>query len=159
LRRGREWIDDALCARPPNDQLTWIIEKSFGTEMCTTVTRLLAVCERCEVRRQCLEDSLSATAFTPTGVWGGSTMTERTRVIRQVKKELGTPERVVEWETYAGTGSSELKGSVARGWDGHPTLVAAVADRLEASFDERLQRWQAKADELARERKRRRQEM
>jgi hypothetical protein len=42
----------------------------------------LAICERCEVKRECLADALQHTYANDYGVWGGLTRAQRNRLRR-----------------------------------------------------------------------------
>ena len=45
------------------------------------VARALAVCDRCEVRSDCLDQALFRRE--PTGIWGGTTERDRRRILRR----------------------------------------------------------------------------
>jgi len=45
------------------------------------VARALAVCDRCEVRSDCLDHALFRRE--PTGIWGGTTERDRRRILRR----------------------------------------------------------------------------
>ena len=87
---SRKWTEQAECAKPPNDKLTWVVEKTGGTEQASTVVKLLQVCQRCPVRRPCLQDALSERAFSIVGVWGGAAGSERTRTRGEVVADLNS---------------------------------------------------------------------
>ena len=80
----RRWVLDAECAKPEHEKTKWVIEKSGGLENPATAVRLLELCQRCPVRRECLLDALGEEAFTVIGCWGGTMTSERLPAMRRV---------------------------------------------------------------------------
>ena len=128
----RAWVGQALCARPPNDSLPWIRERSNGRETPASVLACLEVCARCPVRIECLTDAVGETVITITGNFGGTTTSDRTAAIteahRAYKRDL---------PAYIDRDEREIR-----------TRAAAA---LEASFPERLEGWRMKVQEDRRE--------
>jgi len=100
--KARKWTQQAECAKPANSNLTWISEKSGGIEHPGTVGKLFRICAACPVRRECLEDALGA-SFTAIGIWGGTTMTERTAAMAQVAKEMAAAAAPITRTNYMGS--------------------------------------------------------
>lgn len=46
----------------------------------SSVTRALAICDRCEVREECLGLALTHSTRDDAGIWGGTTEAERDRL-------------------------------------------------------------------------------
>ena len=125
----RAWVTEALCARPPNDSLPWIRERSNGRETPASVLACLEVCARCPVRIECLTDTVGETAITITGTFGGTTTSDRTAAVpeahRSYKRDLPAYHHLTDRD------EREIR-----------TRAAAA---LEASFGERLEDWRRKA--------------
>ena len=73
------WVADAACAVEPYDSWNWVIEANAARDCPPTAAVRMAVRAKCPVRRECLLDALTETAFTPEGVWGGTLRVERTK--------------------------------------------------------------------------------
>jgi WhiB family redox-sensing transcriptional regulator len=69
----QEWRVDALCTQVGGDM--WHVEKG------ESVAPAKAVCARCPVRSECLEDAIARAEWY--GVAGGLSERERRRVVRQ----------------------------------------------------------------------------
>ncbi len=130
----RAWVTEALCARPPNDSLPWIRERSNGRETPASVLACLEVCARCPVRVECLADAVGETAITITGTFGGTTTSDRTAAIAEAHRAYKRD---------------------------HPAYLTDIDEReirtraaatLEASFPDRLQDWRRKAQKDRRRR-------
>jgi hypothetical protein len=80
---GRTWTDDAACAGKPD--LNWICSWTAGSEPVATVVACMAVCASCPVRRQCLDDAIGEQRWSVMGVWGGTTMAERTGAVSMAR--------------------------------------------------------------------------
>jgi len=100
---GREWIDEAACAVPPNDELTWIIEPSAGRiEHGATVVVLFDVCAACGVRCGAQPEGSGiccrrrGTLGEETGRRGSRGMTSGRRVIERFLEAMKGP---IDWET------------------------------------------------------------
>ena len=143
----RTWTEQARCAEPPFDEMTWVTEPSGGIEYALTAVTLIEICQSCPVRRECLEDALTETRFTVEGCWGGTMRTERQRAIHAaITAARATEQPVVDVDPISGremTTKIESHG----GWRESPALIKQVADELDATLDERLQWWR---DRMAR---------
>jgi hypothetical protein len=156
LLRGRGWIEQALCRQAPHDALPWIMEASAGKLPPVATPRLLDGCARCPVRWECLLDAVLERAFTVTGCWGGSMTTERVAVVEQERRRLKA-ERTPEPIVFERSGFDQEPGSpvpsherlTERDEHEDPSCAAAI---LEASFAERLESWQRRAQEHRRTR-------
>lgn len=71
------WHDRAAC-RDEDPELFFPTATS-GPEYERQVRLAKAVCERCDVRRQCLEDAIRRQVRD--GIWGGMTDVERRRLV------------------------------------------------------------------------------
>lgn len=74
------WASQALCAQPPHDELTWVLEPGNGNEPPGSVVKLFEICRECPVRAECLRDALES-SFDAFGAWGGTIRSERHRVM------------------------------------------------------------------------------
>ena len=137
MHRGREWLDQAACAKPPYDSWNWWPEKPAENKAPGVVLRLLELCASCPVRRECLEDCLGWLEHEPLGVFGGSTTKERGAAF-----------------------DGAVRGTEAwRYSDSRAEMVTAAADLLEATLPARLEQWRrmtAEADEKKTEQGKRR---
>lgn len=75
LPAARDWHKGALCAQ--TDPELFFPEKGVGINVA------LRICGQCEVRRQCLEESLANDETY--GIWGGTTEHER-RMMRRERR-------------------------------------------------------------------------
>ena len=111
---ARSWTYAAPCIDHPD--LNWTCGPSRGIESAATVVACLEVCASCPVRPECLDAAISDRAHTMMGVWGGTTMTERTHALALARPLVG----------------SEAEAS------------RLATDMLEATFGARLEMWTAR---------------
>jgi len=69
-----DWQDIALCSDPEYDPEWWFSEESEDKKTA------IAICHRCEVKKQCLEYSVINKV--PFGIWGGKNAPTRKRIRR-----------------------------------------------------------------------------
>src|SRR6188768_3121619 len=74
------WKNDALCAEPGHNTNDWF---PSGAGAHKAGRRAVAVCDQCSVQRECLHYAITLNLE---GVWGGTTLEERRRLIRQEAK-------------------------------------------------------------------------
>ena len=67
-----EWHADALCREYP--QSWWFPERQTAQKLVPTAK---AICDRCHVRRECLDYALSDPDAFENGLWAGTTPNER----------------------------------------------------------------------------------
>jgi WhiB family transcriptional regulator, redox-sensing transcriptional regulator len=77
---ARSWQNDALCGEPGYDSNDWF---PSGAGASKAGRRAVAVCGQCSVQRECLRYAITLNLE---GVWGGTTLEERRRLIRQEAK-------------------------------------------------------------------------
>jgi hypothetical protein len=142
--QARAWTEQAACAKPPHDELNWLIESGTGIEHPGSVTKMFEVCRECPVRRECLTDALSEDAFTVVGVWGGTTRTERSRAQNAAARDRSTPEREMVFQTgWRGESVTARQSNADPRWKTHPDVVAELVEAFEATFDERIEWWRS----------------
>lgn len=73
------WRDQALCAQADPE--------AFFPDKAGSTAAAKAVCRRCPVQRDCLEEAL--TAPHEHGIWGGLSARQRRPVRRQLTRQLG----------------------------------------------------------------------
>ena len=71
-----------------------------GLENPNSVVRLLELCQRCPVRRECLMDALGEDAFTVIGCWGGTMTSERLPAMRRIAETLIDAEPMTFQNSY-----------------------------------------------------------
>jgi len=140
-----EWHEQAACAVPPYDGWTWVMEPSNGRENAPSVLRCFAVCITCPVRRECLMDALQESRFTPVGVFGATTTTERQAAwaarLKEVRSGAGkvkserNPEGISARVPHGALRSSERKQDAAE-----------IADAFEDSYHRRVVMWTERID-------------
>jgi len=77
MSRSLDWMDDAVCREIGHDV--------FFPKPGEDAKEARAVCRDCPVRVECLTHALDlqdAGAWTVIGIWGGTTVKERTRLRR-----------------------------------------------------------------------------
>lgn len=114
------WATLALCAMPAYADVAFV--HTYPERAPATVVRCLEVCAACPVRIECLRSALEEAAFTPVGVWGGTTQTER-------RAALGRP-------------PSDASG---RRVPYDRDTIREAATTLEATLNARLDLWRARA--------------
>ena len=90
-----------------------------GREFAPTVLACMDVCHGCPVRRPCLRSAVAESMFTPPGIWGGAPRSDIVHARGEVLAEIGITMQSVR----------------VYGLD--PVAVEAIADRLEAAFEDR----------------------
>jgi hypothetical protein len=115
LDRAMPWRKQALCADYP--KLHWVDDLTAPLKNPAHLLPMLEICARCPVRRPCLEFALSAIPEMH-GVLGGTAHIERRRALR--------PSVLVNAEET-----------------GRKAMVQRAADMLEATLEERIERWRS----------------
>lgn len=77
-RNPTEWLAAGACVSADPDLFFPVATGEAGARQAAAAQR---ICDRCQVRRQCLEYAMSNGQMH--GVWGGTTAEERVRVRRQ----------------------------------------------------------------------------
>lgn len=78
-----DWRMDAACR--DHDPELWHPVGESGAH-CGQIAEAKAVCARCPVAEQCLADALTMPSTT-TGIWGGTTETERRALVRKGRRD------------------------------------------------------------------------
>jgi len=147
-------VQKAFCSQEPFSGWEWIGEPAYGLETASTIIRRMEVCRYCPVRRERLEDSLAETRYSVEGSWGGTSRTELQHMRTTVREERRAVEPIAIGEDYRG---NRVTSKTDTGPDPHdPSIVALIADRLEASFDERFSWWIERDQSRRADRRRRR---
>lgn len=76
------WVKDAACR---DHDTAFFFSPKGGVWQKEQMARIIAVCEECPVREECLDAALERNE--KHGVWGGHTVMERRRIAR--KRRLG----------------------------------------------------------------------
>lgn len=77
-RYAIDWLEAGACLTADPDLFFPVATGPVGASQAARAQR---ICERCRVRRQCLEFAM--TSGQAHGIWGGTTPEERIRVRRQ----------------------------------------------------------------------------
>jgi len=85
--RAQSWKNDALCAEPDYNSKDWF---PSGAGALKAGQRAVAVCGRCSVQRECLHYAMTLNLE---GVWGGTTLEERRRLLRQKTRNVDSTSR------------------------------------------------------------------
>jgi hypothetical protein len=134
---SRTWTHRAACAQPPHDGLRWVFQLASGTEPPKGVVARFEICATCEVRRECLDDAIGERRWSVMGVFGGTTMTERSHAVNTLR---------VERRSHMASVSSETVKHGSLGDEDEIEIRAAAADNLDATFDIRLALWRQRRD-------------
>lgn len=102
-----DWRDTALCAQVGGE--LWFPEKGGSTRDAKRI------CNRCEVRAECLEYALDNDERF--GIWGGLSERERRRLKRgQPPEEIDAPETVERVRQLAAGGLKDAQIGAQIGW-------------------------------------------
>ncbi|MGH2545701.1 MAG: WhiB family transcriptional regulator [Actinomycetota bacterium] len=112
------WTGDAACARPPYDEWDWWPPRDA---VAARVLPLIKVCSECPVRAECLRTALQTRSV---GVWGGTTSTDRSGLLRKAISTIDPDPNV--WGPASETAPPD------------PEEVEAAAQLLEADLPRRL---------------------
>jgi len=132
IRRGQAWADRAACSVAPYDGWKWWTEPRAEVISPGPVVDKLKVCATCPVRLPCLLDALTEVRYETWGIIGGSTTLER---------------RAARGDTRA---SWDRMGPHDRA-----EAIEQAVTSLEATLDERIASWEARAADVALHRRRR----
>jgi hypothetical protein len=124
------WRDQALCVEYPD--LTWVMTHTFGEERANQVVATMEVCASCPVRVECLTDTIIETRYTVDGMFGGTTMTERSRAVNDRRRHARA---VIDDERTEWVPSAHLDAKDDR------RIRLEAADDLESTFTPRLRDW------------------
>ena len=129
----------------------WVIEKSASLENPESVVRLLELCQRCPVRRECLLDALGEDAFTVIGCWGGTMMSERLPAMRRIAETLIEASPMTFQNAY-GTPTSSLIDAAAhepRGSDRSSPKRSPTLSTSWRRWSERIEWWRDEGQTVA----------
>ena len=94
---NKSLLEGAECAKlapKEADRLFFQINSSIpnqdlrGIRKTEAVEAAIAMCRKCPVLKQCLEYALQHPESTEYGVWGGTTVAQRRRILRSGKKAI-----------------------------------------------------------------------
>ena len=82
-----DWRDDAKCAELPAEEADYLFFQKNPNNpnrglRAEPTRQAKAVCQKCPVLKRCLEYALRHPESAEYGVWGGTTVTQRRRILR-----------------------------------------------------------------------------